>query len=1691
MRNCIRAAAAVGVIAVGGHVLASSTPPHASQKTPITKAKGQQLLAKAAENFTENKGQWNKDGLFVSRSKSVDVWVTKEGATFDFHRQKANKRTGQVVRMNFVGNKGSLAANGHIADKGKFGFAKGKISVQANRYAEVMQQSPYKGIGVRYYTDQERPRFDMVLAPHADARQIGLKFSGAKSVKVQADKIVLDTQIGPVEETKLYAYQTDGRGKHRVDAKFAQRKDGSVGIDLGPYDASRQLVIDPLVYGTYYGGEGGWDDVRSIVADANGGIYMVGYTQSLKFPAIEGPYGFNLNGPQDGFVAKLQGNAYSNIYAAYVGGTLSDSVNFAALDQFGNLWTAGITQSSDFPANNRSNVEYLRLAQDSIGDVSPAPDGGTFLLTYNGFATGELAWNDSDADIAAQLETLPGLTLNTLSNGNPDITGSLPDTVRIALGNSSPSSLQAISTYIGDAKQNPNIGEVNEGLEPRYRINIDSGAGGDFIEKRGSTAHGGSFAITFVNPDSTGALVTATTKPIPWNASAAQVKAALTALSNNNGGIWQTAGGPLPPPPFPFDQELLIGFQVSSTAPILPVPVTRLFIRYSDIALTPVPTYEIHVPGTIFVQQWIATPDGLLNPTPTQALLFGGDKDMTISGFAVQQQPKPIAGSPVVFGFAGNTDTALPENTKDKVTGAYIARYKYLPSTQTFTKVSVKYLGEQLPLLIGGFAMDLDGNGYVAGQIESTINDDFPSNDGLFTTVGGWGDNKLRLRDIFVRKYSPDNSKLIYSGILGGNDDDWIGGFDFDADGTVENTGSAIAVDNQNCVYVTGVTSSFNFPRTLGVLGPTFVSQPNITMFATKISADGTALKYSTSLNTNTLLLFGNQINPHRIGIGIGGEWIPSPVMPAGIAVDALGDAFISGNGHPQWVSFPDPPGMPGDPNEPTGYQLPTIPLVGAVTPGYTTVATPDYPASGSFLSVLDPQAQTFLFSSFLSGVAGDGGLSLGEQVFAPYVDQFGDCWVMGNIVTGRGFSRVSADGNTVHVYVDAQGLPRELITPLAFKAIGDQTGGNSLTMIYGAYQHQLSFWGYQSAPALVNTGYAKDGIVLKFRVGTPAVQSLTFTPGTVPGGSGASALGTVTLSGPAPAGGAQVQIALGNTTAASLSATSAVSNETLTIPAGATTITFTVFTNAVTTSTPEQVQATYLGSFQIAQLNIVPWLQGVGVSPNTVVGGNTTSGQITLAAVAPAAGVQITLTTDHPTLISFPGGNTVVVPGGQSTATFPIQTNGVATRTFAKVTASNGGVNFSAQVTLTTANVASVSFVPPIIPGLGTTVGTVTLNGQAGSTLTLNLTGLPATYTFPATVKILKGATSASFNVTTPDETSQVVRTVTATLPPSGGANGYLGGSASGSFTVSVATTKGLTITPNPVTGGSSAVGELDLTAQAPTGGVVVNLSADSRYVKFTGGVTNISTNTTTNKTTATLTVPAGATLADFTIQTFVNAGDVVTNVVAARGPSDSQTAKLTILGATIGLTVDPSDVVGGFKNSTGTLTLSSPAGSAGLTVQLKSSNPGAASVPATVFIPSGHATATFPITTTAVKDNVSVTITATLGGNSSTAQLTVESPGVFGVKFSAASVRGGQPVTVVITLDAPAPTGGLLVSLAVTNSEFNIVPASVTIAAGKSSTSFTLTTKRVSRNQSTTLTATSANGSSAAASLLVTLGF
>ncbi|HET9180966.1 MAG TPA: hypothetical protein VFP59_02440 [Candidatus Angelobacter sp.] len=151
----------------------------------------------------------------------------------------------------------------------------------------------------------------------------------------------------------------------------------------------------------------------------------------------------------------------------------------------------------------------------------------------------------------------------------------------------------------------------------------------------------------------------------------------------------------------------------------------------------------------------------------------------------------------------------------------------------------------------------------------------------------------------------------------------------------------------------------------------------------------------------------------------------------------------------------------------------------------------------------------------------------------------------------------------------------------------------------------------------------------------------------------------------------------------------------------------------------------------------------------------------------------------------------------------------------------------------------------------------------------------------------------------------------------------------------------------------------------------------------------------------------------------------------------------------------------------------LNTAAPSGGTVINLSSSDPNAAPVPATVTMPGNTAWMQFQMTAGQVTAQTPVTITATLNSGSASAQLTVMPPTLKSLSISPTTFNGGIQVQAIAMLNGVAPANGAAINFSSSSAAVQ-VPAVGTVAAGSPSLVFQIPTNTVSASTPATITAT-----------------
>lgn len=269
--------------------------------------------------------------------------------------------------------------------------------------------------------------------------------------------------------------------------------------------------------------------------------------------------------------------------------------------------------------------------------------------------------------------------------------------------------------------------------------------------------------------------------------------------------------------------------------------------------------------------------------------------------------------------------------------------------------------------------------------------------------------------------------------------------------------------------------------------------------------------------------------------------------------------------------------------------------------------------------------------------------------------------------------------------------------------------------------------------------------------------------------------------------------------------------------------------------------------------------------------------------------------------------------------------------------------------------------------------------------------------------------------------------------------------------------TLTGLTLDPTAVVGPAPSTGTVTISAPAPLGGTAIALSSNN-------GAATVPLN---------VTIPEGATSANFNVTTTSVPSQVVATITANLN-STNATADLTVNpNGLTEITVTPVSVIGG-NNAQGVVRISTPAPAGGASIQLNSNNVPVASVPSIVLIPQGQTSGTFTVVTNPTPNDALVTLKATYGTSTVQTQITVKAPTLTGLVISQPSVVGGNSVQATITLDGKAPSGGAPISMESSDTNVATVPAFVTVPANATSAVFVIVTKVVPLDSGVTIKGT-----------------
>ncbi len=249
--------------------------------------------------------------------------------------------------MQLIGSNAAAPAVGLDAQAGTSNYFLGNDASQWHtniaNYGRVEYQNVYPGIDLVYYGNQRQLEYDFVVAPGASPGAIQLAFQGTNGMTLDSSgNLVLETSGGDVVEHAPVIYQDSNGVRQAVSGHYVLEGNGQVGFQVGAYDPTRSLVIDPVLsYSTYLGGSGN-DYGYGIAVDGAGNAYVTGTTTSVNFPT-QNPLQPFKGGGQVAFVTKVNAAGTALVYSTYLGSGYCCIAYGIAVDGTGNAYITGMT----------------------------------------------------------------------------------------------------------------------------------------------------------------------------------------------------------------------------------------------------------------------------------------------------------------------------------------------------------------------------------------------------------------------------------------------------------------------------------------------------------------------------------------------------------------------------------------------------------------------------------------------------------------------------------------------------------------------------------------------------------------------------------------------------------------------------------------------------------------------------------------------------------------------------------------------------------------------------------------------------------------------------------------------------------------------------------------------------------------------------------------------------------------------------------------------------------------------------------------------------------------------------------------------------------------------------------------------------------------------------------------------------
>ncbi|MDQ3009098.1 MAG: hypothetical protein M3X11_00120 [Acidobacteriota bacterium] len=383
----------------------------AEKSTPAASGSAKRALirenyGKLPLRFEANQGQAAVPVKFIAHGQGYAFFLTDNEAVME-QGKPGQGNTSATLRIKLAGANRQPRISGAAQMPGKMNYFIGNDSTQWKTdmptYGQVKYEAVYPGIDLVYYGNQQQLEFDFMLAPGADPKQIKVSFAGAQKLRLDKNgDLIVETKAGEVRQHRPVVYQEINGHRQQIAGSYKLSGKREVRFEIGDYDQTMLLVIDPaLSYATFISETGGVA-LNDIAVDTAGNAYLVGGAQLSKFfttpGALQPVYDGKVQSPAPSFalIFKLNPTGTQVLYSAMLSGSqsvrsrvnctdrhdeedptgcyrylLTNNVRTVFADAAGNAYVTRETQSIDFPVTAGAyKASYQALAADGQARIN-------------------------------------------------------------------------------------------------------------------------------------------------------------------------------------------------------------------------------------------------------------------------------------------------------------------------------------------------------------------------------------------------------------------------------------------------------------------------------------------------------------------------------------------------------------------------------------------------------------------------------------------------------------------------------------------------------------------------------------------------------------------------------------------------------------------------------------------------------------------------------------------------------------------------------------------------------------------------------------------------------------------------------------------------------------------------------------------------------------------------------------------------------------------------------------------------------------------------------------------------------------------------------------------------------------------------------------------------------------------------